>query len=378
MPNGLANIRGIEEEERKRQATPPPVTPDAQAGSLPFRIGRGLRRVGAEVIAPAATSIYDVASLPTRAVKFGIGEAISGAIGDRPPQRFERAPATTALSRMVQPSPVEIEQATGQGIRGFAGAAAAPPTPGRELLPEERPAAGLAARPTAPAPVFGPAAPPPSEAAITQGLRGEPAGPTAPPIAGARTADELRGIRLGELYESGQIGPGVFRSVSTDPETGEPFTQTFIQGGSELFSPAERMEMLGLPGPEVQEKIAEGESRRGLRAAQTVAAERAAETAKLVRTNIEVPTGGVNELTGEPLMTKRQVLYNPETEEFIDPLAPRRAEDRTAAEARPAVTLREEYDKLSEEDRSVVEKHFSGREDVTPDEVLSYIQTLRR
>lgn len=316
MVEERANIRNLREEEEVRQKT------------LPHMLGTGLRRAAGAAI-PAATSVLDVTTLPPRALGHGVAEVFRGVTGT-PSQPFQRAPLTAAASRIMQPSPVELEQ--------------------RGLIP-----------PTEPAPDAGFRRPSPITSPME--LPTEPA-----PGAGFRRPSPITPeITPSPVPYTGQIGPGVYRHITTDPETGGEFAQTFIQGGSQLYSPRELMERRGvMETEELAGKVAE----RGLRTAKTALAEKQLETANLVKTNVEVPSGQFDQY-GEPIMVKRQILYNPETREVVDPtMMPRQAAAPT--------TLRSAYDKLSETNRGIVEKYFEDRVDVTPEEVLTFIGTLSK
>lgn len=415
MANGLANIRNIDEqEEMRRQAA---LAPSPEAG-VPFAIGSGLRRAAgavgrtavgaAEAAVPVATSVVDATSLVPRAVAFGAGQFVRGITG-RPPTQFRRAPFTAEASRILQPSPVEIAQreaeqaippapvvaGTAQGLGGPAASALpAPITPAASTL-----------APTALAPTIVPTTAPetpvaPAEAGtVAAGLR-RPAGPF------------------------GEIAPGVIRNLTRDPETGEPFTMTLMgasyggtraptlrepfvdaskfAGGAQEMAAANaaiadynkglldqyrsrvadfEAQAAGIPREQAQAELfqaqaaaapLEAESRIGLRRAQEALATRSAEAAKLLTVNVEEPTGAVDAL-GQPVTRRKQVVYNPDTGEFIDPAAPRQQPQQVS----PVANLRAEYDRLSEEEKGVVERHFADRDDVSPEEVLSYINTLR-
>ncbi len=399
----------------RRQAAlaPPP------AGGIPFAIGSGLRsaagavgRTAAEAASaavPVATSVVDATSLVPRALAFGASQFVRGVTG-RPPTQFSRAPFTAEASRILQPSPVEMAQrqtdqaippapivaGTAQGLRGPATAVPETITPAASTL-----------APTALVPTTAPTAPPevpiaPAEAgSVAAGLR-RPAEPPGGPF--------------------GRLSLSTTRILTRDPQTGEYVPMTFIQGGegpptlrepfvdaSKFAGGAQEMaaanaaiadynkslmdqyrakvgqyeaEVAGIPKEQAQaglfrEQAAaiplEAESRIGLRRAQEELATRSTEAAKLLTVNVEEPTGAVD-IEGRPVTRRKQVVYNPDTGEFIYPTVQRPQPQRAAT---PVANLRAEYDKLSDENKGIVERHFSNREDVTPEEVLEYINTLR-
>jgi len=105
----------------------------------------------------------------------------------------------------------------------------------------------------------------------------------------------------------------------------------------------------------------EGTSARGLRAA-TMAAQEATRRKPIVL-NQEIPVGPPNQL-GEQQTIKKQVLVDPDTMEILEPKS-------------GGTTAKLLYTQLAADKKSVVDKHFAGRADVTPTEVAEFIKNLK-
>ena len=106
----------------------------------------------------------------------------------------------------------------------------------------------------------------------------------------------------------------------------------------------------------------EGTSARGLRSA-TAAAQGESKNKPILR-EIDVPTGVPNAL-GERPTVRKLVSVNPETMEV------------TELKLGGGATAKSLYTQLAADKKSVVDKHFAGRADVTPTEVAEFIKNLK-
>ena len=106
----------------------------------------------------------------------------------------------------------------------------------------------------------------------------------------------------------------------------------------------------------------EGTSARGLRSA-TAAAQGESKNKPILR-EIDVPTGVPNAL-GEQPTVRKLVSVNPETMEI------------TELKLGGGATAKSLYTQLAADKKSVVDKHFAGRADVTPTEVAEFIKNLK-
>ena len=79
--------------------------------------------------------------------------------------------------------------------------------------------------------------------------------------------------------------------------------------------------------------------------------------------NQEIPVGPPNQL-GEQQTIKKQVLVDPDTMEILEPKS-------------GGTTAKLLYTQLAADKKSVVDKHFAGRADVTPTEVAEFIKNLK-
>jgi len=105
----------------------------------------------------------------------------------------------------------------------------------------------------------------------------------------------------------------------------------------------------------------EGSSARGLRSA-TMAAQEATRRKPIVLDQ-EIPVGPPNQL-GEQQTIKKQVLVDPDTMEILEPKS-------------GGTTAKSLYTQLAADKKSVVDKHFAGRADVTASEVAEFIKNLK-
>jgi len=106
----------------------------------------------------------------------------------------------------------------------------------------------------------------------------------------------------------------------------------------------------------------EGTSARGLRSA-TAAAQGESKNKPILR-EIDVPTGVPNAL-GEQPTVRKLVSVNPETMEI------------TELKLGGGATAKSLYTQLAADKKSVVDKHFAGRADVTASEVAEFIKNLK-
>jgi len=373
---------------------------DLEQESLPFRFGKGVREFGQNVIRPAGSATMDALTLPSRAVGFGVGEAFRGFTGRPQGPGFDVRPLTTQAFEASKPdlvTPTMPDQSMATGLRAAPVSGIQPELPQTGLPQTGLPQAG---------PITAPEVLPTGE--VPGGIRDvQPtdAAVTAEPETGIRWAspskkfvtmvEPVTGRKITTEVISGSDNPPALREPYVDPsifEGGAPEMAVANAGIADynnalLSSYSKRNELwkasvggvpkdvaqAGLFEAQAQEAPLEGGSRRGLRSAQTAAATRSAEQANLIKVNVDVPTGEFNALN-EPIMAKKQMLYNPETQETIDPTEGRRA----AVDTSPVASLRAEYAKMSDAKQKIVEKHFAGRTDVTADEVMTYIKDINK
>lgn len=409
----MAKVKDIDENLMR-----PPVTQP----SLPFRAAQGLKKFATNVVAPAATSVIDATSLYPRAVVHTGGEVISGILGDRPSEQFQKTPFTTGLSRMVNQTPVEqgikfptmpqIGQGGGLiqqpnmigpqevGLRTAAAVGEIPsivsktPVIGIPEAPRAVPRQTMLNRPEAPSTLQSPA-----------GRRlniGAPEAPGTVPSSGTTQIEPSNvnyafNIKPPTLLEPPAfrsiLGPrnateGELRAYATRSKAISDYNQALIGryaaslnaagvpkdlAQAELLRvqaselPKEGESKRGLTAAETAEIPLEGASKRGLREAQAFESRQRGQAAGLLPFTSMVPTGEVDIYTGEPKMTKQTSFYDVATGRTV---GPGRSQQPRGGD------LRSTYAGLSESKRNIVDKYFGDRQDVTPDEVLTYIKSL--
>jgi len=391
--------------------------PPVNQPSLPYRAAQGLKKFATNVVAPAATSVIDATSLYPRAVVHTGGEVISGILGDRPSEQFQKTPFTTGLSRMVNQTPVEqgvkfptmpqIGQPNMVGPQevGLRTAAAVGETPsivpktpviGMSEVPSAVPRQTMLNRPEAPSTLQSPAG---------RGLGIEaPEAPGSVPSSGATQIEPSNvnyafNIKPPTLLEPPAfrsiLGPrnateGELRAYATRSKAISDYNQALIGRYSASLNaagvpkdlaqaellrvqaselPKEGESKRGLTAAETAEIPLEGASKRGLREAQAFESRQRGQAAGLLPFTSMVPTGEVDIYTGEPKMAKQTSFYDVATGKTVGP--GRTAQPRGG-------DLKSAYAGLSESKRSIVDKYFGDRQDVTPEEVLTFIKTLEK
>lgn len=400
--------------------------------SLPYRAAQGLKNFATNIAAPAATSVYDVASLPTRAIKFGVGEAISGALGDRPSEQFQTAPVTSALSRAVAPTPVEqgLKFPTMPQIGQGGGLAQQPATQigSQEMglrtaetpsVVPQPPAVGGLEAPNVVPQSFTAGVPEAPSAVPRPAMMGRPEAPSAMPRSiaiGTETeapkaapSPNIRQIEPSRVNYSFNVAPpdlistmaiddlalkfGVNREnlaaiYSAHVQDVAAYNNALVNRYSarlraagvpkelaqaELLRvqaselPKEGEAKRGLTEAKTAEIPLEGMSKRGLREAQAFESRQRGQAAGLLPFTSMVPTGEVDIYTGEPKMARQQSFYDIATGKTVGPGRSQQPRGDNLALI---------HKNLPKEKRSVIEKYFGDRTDVTAEEYLDVVNRL--